>query len=38
METLNNALLELPPKHQEILNIKRFADVSFSDYETLLEL
>jgi len=38
METLNNALLELPSKHQEILNIKRFADVSFSDYETLLYL
>ena len=38
METLNNALLELPSKNQEILNIKRFADVSFSDYETLLYL
>ena len=38
METLNNALLEIPSKHQEILNIKRFVDVSFSDYETLLYL
>ena len=38
METLNNVLLELPSNHQEILNIKRFVDVSFSDYETLLYL
>ena len=38
METLNKALIELPSKHQEILNIERFVDVSFSDYEKLLYL
>ena len=38
MEKLNKALLELPSKQQEILNIERFVDVSFSDYETLLYL
>ena len=38
METLNKALIELPSKQQEILNIERFVDVSFSDYEKLLYL
>jgi ABC-type phosphate/phosphonate transport system substrate-binding protein len=38
METLNKALIELPSKHQEILNIERFVDVSLSDYEKLLYL
>ena len=38
METLNKALIELPSKHQKILNIERFVDVSFSDYEKLLYL
>ena len=38
METLNKALLELPSKQQEILNIERFVDVSFSNYEKLLYL
>ena len=38
METLNKALIELPSKQQEILNIERFADVSFSDYKKLLYL
>ena len=38
METLNRALLKLPSKQQEILNIERFVDVSFSDYEKLLYL
>ena len=37
-EALNNSLLELPSNHQEILNIKKFVNVSFSDYETLLYL
>jgi len=38
METLNKALIKLPSKQQEILNIERFVDVSFSDYEKLLYL
>ena len=38
METLNKALIELPSKQQEILNIVRFVDVSFSDYKKLLYL
>ena len=38
METLNKALLELPSKQQELLNIERFVDVSFSNYEKLLYL
>ncbi len=38
METLNRALLDLPSKQQETLNIERFVDVSFSDYKKLLYL
>ena len=38
METLNKALIKLPSKQQEILNIERFVDVSFSNYEKLLYL
>jgi len=38
VETLNNSLIELPSNYQEILNIKRFVKVSFSDYERLLYL